>query len=533
MTAVVALARRPANWAPVVAAALAALAVVAGIHGVDLPAAVYRVDLFRRVGLTLWDSQWYSGHWTLDYSVIFPPAAGTLGITLTEVISAGGAAWMFERLVTARYGAQARVGALLFACGTLAQVAIGQLPFLLGESLALAALWSLTRGHRAAAVVLALSAALASPLAGGFLGLAAVAFIIDGRRPGRLASAALGLAALIPVLALSFLFQGAGPMPFPTLDFVVLLVVFTAGALAIPARHRSLRLAGALYLAAIVASYVVPTAVGGNISRLGECVGAPLLTCVLWPGSRRRLALIALPMVLLQAGPALGTVLRSAGDPSVNAGYFQPAVAFLRAHASPEGRVEAVPTALHWEAAYMAASIPLARGWERQLDTADNPLFYDGTLSPSTYRAWLLDNGVRYVALPDVPLDYAANAEGRLLRAGVPGLPEVWRNAHWRIYAVGGSSGLVTGPARLTRIGGATIGLDVLRPGTLLLRIRYSAYWTPDPQQACLTRTAGGWISIRARQAGALSLRLEFDARAESACPPAAGAGTGPQASRP
>ncbi len=100
-----------------------------------------------------------------------------------------------------------------------------------------------------------------------------------------------------------------------------------------------------------------------------------------------------------------------------------------------------VPTEYHWEAAYVAPVMPLARGWERQLDVADNPIFYrSGALAAGTYRAWLLDDGVTFVALPDAPLDSAGQAEGRLVSSGqVPGLDLIWRSAHWRLYSVAGS----------------------------------------------------------------------------------------------
>ncbi|MDX6702805.1 MAG: hypothetical protein QOF26_3031 [Baekduia sp.] len=509
---------RGPSWAPFVAVALAAVVVAAGLHGVDLPAAIYRAELFRREGFALWDSQWYGGHWTLDYSVIFPPVAGTLGIGLTTVLSAGAAAWMFDRLVTAQFGAQARAASLLFALGTLAQVAIGQLPFLLGEALALAALVSLAGRRNAVAVVLALGASLASPLAGAFLGLVAATCLIGAWPRRRLAYGALGAASVIPVLALTAVFPGQGAMPFGLTDFAVLLVAAGAGLLAIPSRHRSLRIASVLYVAAIVVSFALPSAVGSNISRLGACVGVPLLAAVLWPKRRRLLVLIALPMVFVQWVPAIGSVMHNATDRSAHAAYFQPVVAFLHAHDRPQGRVEVVPTALHWEAAYVAPFIPLARGWERQLDTADNPLFYDGKLTAAGYRTWLLHNGVRYVALPDVTLDYAAKREARLLRAGVPGLRVVWHNAHWRVYAVSGAPGILSGPARLTRSVGSTIRLTVTKPGTLLLRVRYSRYWTAGSRRACLAEAPGGWITIRAHRTGKLRLRLTLDGGATAAC---------------
>jgi hypothetical protein len=178
-----------------------------------------------------------------------------------------------------------------------------------------------------------------------------------------------------------------------------------------------------------------------------------------------------------------------------------------------------VPTALHWEAAYVAPYSPLARGWERQLDTADNPRFYDGTLTVAGYRSWLLANGVRYVALPDVTLDYAATKEAQYLRAGIPGLRPVWQDAHWRVFAVTGAPGMLSGPARLTRFGGSTIRLSVARPGPLLLRVRYSRYWTVGSRRACLAEAPGGWIAIHALRKGQLRLRLKFGPGGHDACP--------------
>src|SRR5581483_53899 len=179
-----ALGRRQRGWAlepalaPVIAVILAIVAALAGWRGGDLPAALYRISLFHRHGLTLWDSQWYGGHWTLDYSVIFPPVAGIIGVHLTEVLSVAAAAWAFDRLAVGHFGRAARLGSLAFALGTLVQVAIGQLPFLLGEALGLVALWAVARRRWRLAVPLAFAAALASPLAGAFVALAVAAWLI-------------------------------------------------------------------------------------------------------------------------------------------------------------------------------------------------------------------------------------------------------------------------------------------------------------------------------------------------------------------
>jgi hypothetical protein len=101
--------------------------------------------------------------------------------------------------------------------------------------------------------------------------------------------------------------------------------------------------------------------------------------------------------------------------------------------------VEVPLTASHWEAADLAGhdGIALARGWERQLDTRYAALFYRPALTPAAYGAWLRENHVAYVALPDTKLDYAGKAEGALVAHGLPYLHEVWRARDWRLFEVG------------------------------------------------------------------------------------------------
>ena len=180
---------------------------------------------------------------------------------------------------------------------------------------------------------------------------------------------------------------------------------------------------------------------------------------------RALLAVAAVPFALAQWVRAVKPLL-GLHNPSLRAGYFQPLLGFLGHADRPLGRVEVVPTAYHWEAAYVAVAYPLARGWERQLDTANNAIFYGpGLLNRTSYRQWLFANGVRFVALPDVQLDYAALAEGRLVQAGVPGLRLVWHNQHWRVFSVVGAPGVVSGPARLVSLSGSDVVINVARPG--------------------------------------------------------------------
>ena len=75
---------RNAEWsgavtACAVAARLALLVGVMGWRGSDLPAQLFRVELFRRDGFVLWNSQWFAGHPTLDYSVLSPVLGALTG----------------------------------------------------------------------------------------------------------------------------------------------------------------------------------------------------------------------------------------------------------------------------------------------------------------------------------------------------------------------------------------------------------------------------------------------------------------------
>jgi hypothetical protein len=507
--------------APIGAAALALIALVTGASGGDIAASVYRVDLFRRFGLELWDSGWYAGHWTLDYSVLFPPIGAALGITLTDLVCAALAAWAFDRLVVPRYGRVGHFAAAAFAVGTVVQVSVGRVPFLLAEALALVALLAAARRVWPVAFVLALAASLASPLAGAFLAIAALAWLLAELPRKDLPVAALVVAALAPVIVLEILFPGQGTMPFSTLDFAGMIVPIVALALLLDSSQRVLRFGIGLYCLATIGSYVVPSAVGVNITRFGTSVGLSLMVLVLpaitirgrrsvrapartW-GARALFAAAVISLALMEWVPAGGALLGTS-NPSSSASYFRPLLAYLLPHDRPLGRVEVVPTATHWESVYVALELPLARGWERQLDTADNPIFYEpGRLNARSYRAWLEHNGVRFVALANAPLDYVAGPEARLVRSGISGLKLVWRNRNWRVYEVLGGPAIVSGAGTLVSERGSTVVLDALRSGRLLVRIHYSANWTARGD-ASLRSSAGGWLEVSARRPGRIVL---------------------------
>jgi len=168
-------------------------------------------------------------------------------------------------------------------------------------------------------------------------------------------------------------------------------------------------------------------------------------------------------------------------------------------------------TDAHWESAYLAIHQPIARGWERQLDIGRNSLFYDGTLNARSYRGWLADNAVRWVALPDARLDYSAREEGRLVAGGLPYLKLRWTSPHWRLYEVTDPQPLATpqggADIRALSFGSEQVRLRVDRVGSALVRVRWTPYWVANG--ACVEKD-GNWTRITARRTGIVRLRIDF-----------------------
>ena len=499
---------------PVVLAAFGALAyLLLEPASADLAAQEYRAELVRSAGLALWDNGWYAGHHTPAYSLLSPPLGAVLGVRLAGALAAVAATVLFARLADRHWApGPAYAAALWFAAATVATLLTGRLTFLLGAAVGVGALLALAAGRRIAAAALAVVTALASPVAALFLALALVAWGLAARER-RATAALLTVAALAPVATLAALFPEGGSEPFVASAFWPALAAIALVAVVLPARERALRIGAGLYALACVAAFVLSTPLGGNVSRLGALVAGPIVVGAL--AGRRRPALLvalALPLAYWQLYPAVRDVARAAGDPSIQAAYHAPLVRFLEGRPGTF-RVEIPFTENHWEAAHVAPHIPLARGWERQLDRRHGALFYEGgTLNAATYRAWLDEHAVAYVALPDVPLDYAARAEAQLVERGLPYLRPVWRDEHWRVFAVRDAAPLVQGRARgPIELAADGFTLRARRPGTALVRVRDSRWWRVTAGRACVQRGPGGMTTVRVLAAGTVRVQARLD----------------------
>ena len=537
------------------AAALAVPAVALGWRGADWPAQLYRVDLFRRVGFTQWDNQWYGGHHTPGYSLLFPMLGAVLSPVVVGMASGVGATWAFGTLARRHLPAPA-VATAWFAAATVTNLIVGRLTFALGMAVGLIAAVAMVAGRRWLAPILALLTPLSSPVAGLFLAVAAVAWGLakvapapvprvdrtGGRTrwrtrwrtsvrkrwrawPRRWPALVVVMAALGPVLILAVTFPEGGRFPFLFGDFVLTVGVCAAVFGLVPDRHRALRIGAVLYAVAAGAAFFVPNPLGGNVTRMGVYLAGPVLAGGLWPVRRAAVMILALPLTLWQWQPAFDGIFRAGRDPSSLASYHAPLLRYL-AGQDPT-RVEVPFTRRHWETVYVAEHVPIARGWERQLDFAYNPLFYEPTgPSPTAYRAWLVANAVGFVALPDVELDPSARTEAALLGAGGPGLEPAWLDRHWRVWRVAGPAPLVEGRARLARIDPDSFTLDAQAAGDILVRIRSSSHWSIEGP-GCVVASSDGWTRLRVPAPGQVRVRqvvsrwVPFRPDHADDCPPA------------
>ncbi len=501
-----------------ITAALGCAYLIAAPPSPDLAAASYRSELFAHVGFSLWDNSWYGGHHLLAYSVLAPPLGALIGPRLLAAVSMTVAAALFARLIDGRFPARAaRIGAVWFAFGVGVALLSSRVPFNLGLAIGLGALLLAQRQRMWAALALSVLTSLASPVAGAFLALAWLAWAIAAR--SRAWPAVLCVVALAPIALLTLAFPEGGTQPFVASAFYPPLLAVLVVALLIPPEQRLLRIGSWLYALALVGAYVLPSAVGGNVDRLGALTAGPVAACALAAstrGRRRALILIAPFLLYWQLSAPVADLRAASSDAASAASYYAPLLAEMHSLGIGYGarpvRIEVVPTVDHWEARWVAPHAMLARGWERQLDVYRNHLFYGDTpLTPARYRTWLAHNGISYIALPDPPLDYSATDEARLLRNGAPAnVREVWRGGHWRLFAVTDATPLVSPPGVLTSVSSDSLTLYAPRPGRYTALVRFTPYWALASGSGCVSRSSEGWTQIRARRPGRLRLVIDF-----------------------
>ncbi|MGW4944423.1 hypothetical protein ACWEOZ_22855 [Actinoplanes sp. NPDC004185] len=549
----------------VLAPTLGAALVLAGAFllaprmGTDLAAQQARADFFAGHGWAPVDFGWYGGVGQFGYSLLTAPLGSLIGMRLLGALAAVVASvlfgWLLWRTGVRRPVAGALIGVLVFT----ANLASGRVTFAVGLALAVAALCAAAaagappaaagpsagepeppraepdpgrprpqprpgrRWRIVAVFALGALATWASPVAGLFAGLAGAALLLTGPiraglrswRPDAHWPQALALC-LGPALALApmaLLFGNGGRQPFTAESMKIHVALAVLVAVVVPPRWLAVRIGAALTVVLLLGAFYLPSPIGSNALRLPMLFTIPVLAAVAGFG-RVRLALLLVAVFWWQPFVVTGDLGR-AGSPESRPAFHQPLVDEL-ARREP-GRIEVVPLRDHWESVYAAAQVPLARGWERQVDTDRNALFYRDVLSPQDYVAWLRANAVTYVAIaPGAVPDRYARTESALVLNGLPELRPVWQNDTWRLYEVTDAQPLVSVPAELARSDRGGVTVRVPARADVLVRVRWSRWLSVRGPGACLAPGPDGWTELRVTTPG--EFRLTSSLRPGPAC---------------
>ncbi|MCW2776443.1 MAG: rane protein, partial [Frankiales bacterium] len=401
-----------------------------------------------------------------------------------------------------------RLGAVAVTAAACANLAAGRLTFAAGMVPALAALVLLRRGRPGAAAAAGALSGLISPLA-AFAELTALAGLFLSGRPRR-PLLLTGLVTAVPVGVVSLLFGQPSRMPFdPWAAFGIVITCVAVAVLQVPAAVRAV--AGITAVLA-VAAWAIPSPIGVNVGRLPMLLAAPLvLATVRKDGPVVRvvvLGLLAWPMT------NLGHELAIAASPSSSAAYYAPLLRHLPAAGTATQRLELVDTRSHGGSFYLAGQVPLARGWERQVDVAKNPLFYAPALSATAYRSWLQSHAVGWVALSSADPDYGARTEADLVRRGLPYLEPVWHDADWRLFRVTVPAPAATGGLTVTALQDSAVQLTSTGSARGVVRVAYSrllaVHAEGDPlRRGCLEPSPTGDTVVTVPTAGRWTIEAD------------------------
>ena len=502
------------------AAVLGVLYLLAPPTGEDLSAQLFRASFAGSHPLTPVDLNWFGGTTTFGYSLWAPLVMAWAGVRLSGAICSVIAT--VQTTVLLRRGGAARplVGGLLAALAQAVNLVAGRTSFALGMVCGLGALLLLARRNAdaeagvasdkrrwVAVIGLALLCGGASPVAALLLWVCAAALALTGSvRRGIV----LFVASLAPVLLGSMLFGEGGYESFTAKSLVYGLVATAVVALVVS--KPIVRVGALVGLAMLLLSYFVATPVGDNSLRLSLLFAVPVVGAfVTW---RPWLALCA---VLLTAFPQqAGARYSFTHGPSEHPAYYAPLLNEIHSLGPVTGRVEIPETLAHWDSWYLGRSLPLARGWLRQLDLRLNDrTLFSAEFSASRYETFLHAEAVQYVALPDADVTASGRQEIDGVHRGLPYLHRVWGDEHWSLYTVRDAVPIVAAPGRLVAHSAARLVIDAPANSTVDVSMRWIRWLTTS--SGCIAPAADGStqqeaVQLRTTAAGRYVISSSLDA---------------------
>ena len=496
----------PRAYAPALVSALNAVAFLLVRPDVnDLWAARARASAVDHgVGLTYWFSWFGGGSTPGNYSILTPYLSALITAELLGALSAVAIPVLCAIAMRGTEHPVAGTWVAAFASGV--NLWSGRVPFLFGAAFAIGALITLRRKRIVLTAILAVLSILASPVTGAFLAMGLSGVFLSHREYRRISLITIAVIGVgLGVVGIAF--GAPGPEPFSN----ALKVEVVSGLLLMLLTRPPIWMRSTIWLS-VIATFVIaaiPNGLGSNFSRIvWYCLPAAVVAL-----SKFRVWLLTLIVLPLLVAGANGTVidLRNAGKPISTVAYYKPLAAQLDTISGLSNyRVEVVNHGAH--AAYDALldHAVLARGWETQEDIALNSSLAQHDLDAVTYKVWLDNNAVGYVALPAIAVnDYP---EYRLVQAATPDyLKLIWQTDDWRLYRVADATPIVPRPATLIDISQSKLTLAVPCVCTVNLRIRASKFLHAEERDtkvaARISDDGSGWTTITTTEPGTYVLR--------------------------
>jgi hypothetical protein len=486
----------------------------------DLWAARARASAVEHgVGLTYWFS-WFGGGTTPgNYSVLTPYTSAAVGTEMLGALSAVVSTALATLAVRdTRFPLAA---AWVAAIGAAMNTWSGRVPFLFGSAFAIGALLAVRARRTVPAVALTVVGILASPVSGAFicLGLSGT-FLTTRTRGYRPVIAWTAGAALVSLIGVAVLFGNPGPEPYSIGQLVEAgLGLLWLWYFARPVDH--INTTTAVSVLTLLVLFAVPNGMGSNINRF---VYFCLPVVALATSTRRlRVAVLAVLPAVIMGTVATAIDLVNASRPVSSVGYYKSLADRLgKIGDLKQYRVEVVNHGAHAGYDALLDTALLARGWETQEDNALNGSLLQKNLDAVTYKVWLDNNAVGYVALPSSAVQ--SYPEFTLVQRHRPKyLHRIWSNADWQLFQVRPATPLVARPASVVGHDQKSMTIRVPCACTVAVRVRWSKFLTATRQVAgrkpgrladavprVLARVAddgSGWTTVSTKQAGTYVLR--------------------------
>src|SRR5664279_2291204 len=440
----------------------------------DLWAARARQSAARHgVGLGYWFS-WFAGSTPGNYSVLSPFLSGLLGAGILGALGTGAITPLAALLVRGSAHPVAATATAAFVAGL--SLWSGRVPFAVGTAVSIVAFIAVRAERRTLACALAVLTALVSPVSAFFFAMGVAALFITNPR-FRVISAMAASATVVSLAGIALIFGTPGTEPFSLLKAGTVAAALALMLVARPAPY--VRVVIFIAIAACPMLVLVPNGMGSNFQRLvWFCLPIAVATTAT---ARLRVALAACALPIVLSAQATVSDLWVSAQPMSSEHYYDNLAAELdRTPGLANYRVEVVPDGTHNSAYALLNHAMLARGYETQEDSVQNAVVMSSHLNAISYKLWLDNNAVGYVAIGGTTI--ATNPEDTLIRQHLPKyLTKVWSDQHWLLYRVQYPSPVISSPATVIAADQASMELNVPRAGSYTIRVHWSRFLKISP----------------------------------------------------